>query len=56
MEIVDVSSGQGKISEERKDFQTFLVVQWLRIRLHCPQCRGHRFDPWPRKIPHTWGN
>ena len=33
MEIADVGSGQGKISEERKDFQTLLVVQWLRIRL-----------------------
>ena len=29
---------------------TSLVVQWLRISC---QCRGHRFEPWSRKIPHA---
>ena len=27
-----------------------LVVHWLRV---CLQCRGHRFDPWSRKIPYA---
>ena len=30
--------------------RTSLVAQWLRIAC---QCRGHRFEPWPRKIPHA---
>ena len=30
--------------------RTSRVVQWLRI---CCQCKGHRFDPWSRKIPHA---
>ena len=30
----------------------FTVVQ--RLRLAC-QFRGHRFDPWSRKIPHAVG-
>ena len=28
-----------------------LVVQWLRDSA-C-HCRGHGFDPWPRKIPYV---
>ena len=28
------------------------MVQWLRTTL---QCRGHRFSPWSRKIPHAAG-
>ena len=31
----------------------FTVVQ--RLRLAC-QFRGHRFDPWSRKIHMLWGN
>ena len=30
---------------------TFQVVQWLRI---C-QCKGHKFDPWSRKMPPAMG-
>ena len=30
--------------------QTSLVVQCIRI---CLSMRGHRFDPWSRKIPHA---
>ena len=30
---------------------TFQVVQWLRI---C-QCKGHKFDPWSRKMPPAVG-
>ena len=26
------------------------MVQWIRIAC---QCRGHWFDPWPRKTPHA---
>ena len=33
--------------------QTSLGVQWLGITC---QCRGHRFDSWPRKIPHAMGD
>ena len=31
---------------------TSLAVQWLRIAL---RCKGHQFDPWPRKMPPTTG-
>ena len=30
--------------------RTSLVVAWLRIIC---QYRGHKFDTWPRKIPHA---
>ena len=29
---------------------TSLVAQWFKSAC---QCRGHRFDPWSRKIPHA---
>ena len=38
----------GSLEASMDSLWASLVVQWQRI---CLQCRGHRFDPWVRKIP-----
>ena len=43
METAHISQHQ-----KYKQPETCLVVQWLPYR-----CRGHRFDPWVRRIPHA---
>ena len=40
-----------KLHKEKK--KSFLVAQQWRIHL---QCKGHRFDPWVRKIPWRRGD
>ena len=43
---------ENMISNEDKKviFRSSLVVQWIRI---CMPCRGHRFNPWLKRIPHA---
>ena len=42
--------GAIKSKTNKQTTQASLMVQWLRI---CLAMKGHQFDPWFRKIPHS---
>ena len=45
----------GKKFTNKSKHYFFLKYMYLGTSLvvQCPQCRGHRFNPWSRKIPHA---